>query len=480
MRGTLFAAHIGSAILSFAMSEAAHAADPPADTVVIARDNSHPFQSGWNVLDAGDHSLEFHGYYRYGYGWTTDAEPMPSFGAPGAPAKYRLGNEEVQGGEAIFDYRYYPDGVPMDSREHETGSRFIQLQGRWDEFQNIRDIDQLFLEFSNDHTKEAFIRFGNFLGDGTHAWFGRRYYDRQDIHVIDHFWLNVAQGSDYGGGIEGIKLGGHKTVDVAALYAYDEGARQAPVDPTHDDIDSYMLDVRLRGFSFGPDSRLAIVGQIGYRPSYDAPIGVGLAGLKADSKHGFGFGAYHELTNVWGGRNRTGVMYREGAAMVQNDFNSRAPTELQGYDLEEAWSLEANNDLFVEMAPRWSLQWATVARYQNTGHPGFDENATGESILWLSTGIRPMFYIKPKFNLAWESGLDYIDNDRIGAKGVLWKNTLALQFQQRPGYFERPVFRLFVTHGNWSDDLKGAVATNSEFIDHTSGFTFGLQVEAAW
>ena len=38
-------------------------------------------------------------------------------------------------------------------------------------------------------------------------------------------------------------------------------------------------------------------------------------------------------------------MYRQGAAMVQNDFNSRAPTELQGYDLDDAWSLEANNDL---------------------------------------------------------------------------------------------------------------------------------------
>ena len=111
-------------------------------------------------------------------------------------------------------------------------------------------------------------------------------------------------------------------------------------------------------------------------------------------------------------------MYRRGAAMVQNDFNSRAPTELEAYDLDEAWSLEANNDFFVEMAPRWSLQWATVARYEDTGHPGFDENGTGESILWLSTGIRPMFYIKPKFNLAWESGIDYIDNQRIGAKGV--------------------------------------------------------------
>ena len=153
---------------------------------------------------------------------------------------------------------------------------------------------------------------------------------------------------------------------------------------------------------------------------------------------------------------------------------------MQGYDLDEAWSLEANNDLLVEMAPRWSLQWAIVARYEDTGHPGFDEDTTGESILWLSTGIRPIFYIRPKINVAWESGLDYVDNERIGAKGALWKNTVALQFQKRPGYFERPVLRLFVTHAKWSDDLRGTIAASSKFINDTSGFVFGVQVEATW
>ena len=473
------AASICAAVLACASTLSARAADPPPAEVVDAGDSRAVPEAPWNVLEHGGHSLEFHGYYRYGYGWTPSGDAMPSFGAPGAPAKYRLGNENVQGGEVIFDYRYYLDGIPPDSRRNETGSRFIQLQGRWDEFQDIRDLDKLFLEFSNDHTKEAFVRLGNFLGDGTHVWFGRRYYDRQDIHLIDHFWLNAAQGSDYGGGIEGIKLPGGKTVDVAALYAYDEGARQAPLQATGDDIDSYVVDVRLRGYSFGPASTLTLVGQLGYRPKYDAPASVAVAGLTPDDKHGFGLGAYHELTTS-SGRDKTGVMFRKGAAMVQSDFNSRAPTELQGYDLDRAWSLEINNDLLVEMAPRWSLQWAAVARYENAGHPGFDPKATGDSILWLSTGVRPLFYLRPKLNVAWESGFDYIDNERIGAKGVLWKNTVALEIQKRPGYFERPVFRVFATYGSWSDDLKGTIATTSEFVNRTTGFVFGLQVETAW
>jgi maltoporin len=464
----LSAIALGSTMVSMASSHVAYGADLPQGTVV-AEEPAGLFPPGWNDRVYGNHSLEFHGYYRYGYGWTPDGEPMPSFSAPGALSKYRLGNEDVQGGEIVIDYRYYLDGVPADKKV-ETGSRFIQIQGRWEEFRNIREIDELFLEFSNDFTKEAFIRFGNFLGDGTHAWFGRRFYDRQDIHMIDHFWLNVAQGSDYGGGVEGINIWGDKTLDVAAFYAYDEGAQLAEVDPSDDNIDSYMLDFRLRGYSlFGPDSKLTLVAQLGYRPEYDAP-----GDLEVDDEFGIGLGGYHELKNVWGGRNKTGFMFRQGAAMVQNDFNSRAPTELQGYDLSNAWSIEANNDLLVEMAPRWSMQWASVARYEDTGASG--------DILWLSTGIRPMFYITPHINIAWESGLDYIDNEFIegGATGYVWKNTLALQFQQQPGYFERPVLRLFGTYANWADDLEGKVATGSEFADDTDGFIFGVQLETWW
>ena len=484
MQTKLLAALIGSAIISFPLSQTAYAADLPAGTVVDeGRDNDYLFQPGWNVLEHGGHSLEFHGYYRYGYGWTPEGEPMPTFQAPGSLSKYRLGNEEFEGGEIVIDYRYYLDGIPKDSRKNETGSRFIQIQGRWEEFRDIEEIDELFLEFTNDFTKEAFIRLGNFIADGTHVWFGRRFYDRRDIHMIDHFWLNVAQGSDYGGGIEGIKLWDNKTIDVAAFTAYDESAEQE----TGDNIDSYMLDVRLRGYSFGPDTELTIVGQVGYRPEYDTPAAVAAAGLDTGDKFGFGLGGYSEFKNVWGegSRDRVGLMFRQGAAMVQNDFNSRAPTELQGFDLDKAWSLEANNDFFVEMAPRWSLQWATVAHYEDAGT---DNN----TILWLSTGIRPMFYITPQINIAWESGIDWVDNERLDASGYLWKNTLALQFQAQPGYFERPVFRIFGTYANWSEDLSGvelgangiaAADINgdpTEFADETSGFIFGIQLETWW
>ncbi|MBX2804663.1 MAG: carbohydrate porin [Hyphomicrobiales bacterium] len=426
--------------------------------------------SKWNEWSYGNSTLDFHGYYRIGYGWDRDGEAMPAFQAPGSLAKYRLGNEDFQGGEIVIDYRYWLDGVPrLGGPEN---SRFIQLQGRWEDFESIQNLDELYLEFDNDHTKEMFIRFGNFLGDGTHAWFGRRFYDRKDIHMIDHFWLNVAQGSDYGGGIEGIKLDGDKTLDIAAFYAYDESVEQE----TGDNIDSYMFDVRMRNLMIVPDGKLTLIGQVGYRPEYEASA----TGVDPDpqDEFGFGFGAYHELANVMGGRMNTGFMFRQGAALVQNDFNSRAPTEDQGYDLSEAFSVEFNNDLVIEPNEDWSLQWASVARYEDFG--AADPTAgLGESILWLSTGIRPVYYLTDNFNIAFESGIDWIDNDRLGVSGHVWKNTIALQLQKQRGYFERPVIRAFATYASWDDDLKGEVG-GINFDDDTSGIVYGIQLESWW
>ena len=120
---------MGALLVSMPLSPAAYGADILDGTVVADADDEPVLrQPKWNELIYGKHSLEFHGYYRYGYGWTDDGAPMPSFQAPGALSKYRLGNEEVQGGEIVIDYRYYLDGVPKDKKV-ETGSRFIQLQG---------------------------------------------------------------------------------------------------------------------------------------------------------------------------------------------------------------------------------------------------------------------------------------------------------------------------------------------------------------
>ena len=70
------------------------------------------------------------------------------------------------------------------------------------------------------------------------------------------------------------------------------------------------------------------------------------------------------------------------------------------------------------------------------------------------------------------------------AMGLLWKNTVALQWTTGRGYFNRPVVRLFGTYASWDDDLQGSVGDapgpDRGFLDDTEGFTFGVQFETWW
>ena len=52
-----------------------------------------PFSVSSIEIITGQQSLEFHGYFRGGLGMSEHGETQAKFQAPGARAKYRLGNE---------------------------------------------------------------------------------------------------------------------------------------------------------------------------------------------------------------------------------------------------------------------------------------------------------------------------------------------------------------------------------------------------
>ncbi|HAB18257.1 MAG TPA: hypothetical protein DCE44_17665 [Verrucomicrobiales bacterium] len=51
--------------------------------------------------------IDIGGYFRAGYGRDNQGGPQVAFQAPGAPAKYRLGNEAENYGELIFAKNFY-------------------------------------------------------------------------------------------------------------------------------------------------------------------------------------------------------------------------------------------------------------------------------------------------------------------------------------------------------------------------------------
>src|SRR5215467_8143591 len=142
-------------------------------------------------------SFEFHGYFRSGYGFNSEGGQQVGFAAPGAGAKYRLGNEAETYGEFIFvnnwinpertsDQAWIKTEVMLEANTSDSAS--------YSNFNSSTGNDQFRL-------REVFVQAGNIFESQPNAkfWAGERYYRRQHIEIDDFYPLDM---SGYGAGFE--------------------------------------------------------------------------------------------------------------------------------------------------------------------------------------------------------------------------------------------------------------------------------------
>src|SRR5215831_16549703 len=146
-------------------------------------------------------TFEFHGYFRSGYGLNSQGGQQVAFQAPGAGAKYRLGNEAETYGEFIFVNNWVNPDHNSDKAWFTTEVMFeanTTNSGSYANFTNGTGNDQFRL-------REVFVRGGNIFESQPHAkfWAGERYYRRQHIDINDFYPLDM---SGYGAGFEDLNL----------------------------------------------------------------------------------------------------------------------------------------------------------------------------------------------------------------------------------------------------------------------------------
>ena len=415
---------------------------------------SIPFNSYAIDIITGQQSLEFHGYYRGGLGMSKSGNTQAKFQAPGARAKYRLGNEPETNMELELRYKYKMDD-PESKESHVQG--VIMLDG----FKPHGDSNS----FTVDNLAQGYLSFNNFFNSDTKLWLGRRYYERKNIHILNHYWLNPGQNSQAGVGVEDIKSGPGK-LNIAVFRNED---KLDSTDPS-DVINSTNLDIRLHNLNVTDNSKLTLWAGITTRHS--------LSSLNYANKTGYGLGAWidSKTTNT---QNTTVFIYQKGAAITQTDFNPNPIREDlgDGWDLDKATSFEINNTLTHESLPNYSFQWTALYHQEDHGTAG------DSKVTWVSTGIRPIFYFSKHLNLAFEAGIDSIDDKVNNRKGTLSKLTTALQISADRGIKSRPVMRFFITLAEWSDEFKGLVGTapgSAPYANDTQGWSVGAQAEVWW
>jgi maltoporin len=407
-------------------------------------------------------SFEFHGYFRSGYGLNSAGGQQVAFEAPGADAKYRLGNEAETYGEFIFVNNWLNPDHDFDKAWMKTE---VMIEANTSNSANSANFPN---GIGNDQfrLREAFVQAGNLFESQPDAkfWAGERYYRRQHVDINDFYPLDL---SGYGAGIEDLRIGFGK---MAVAFV---SAARPDIVTANGNLAKSNVDVRLYDLK-GPAGLWA-----GWFDFATSKGGTTSAGPVIPTTDGYAFGLRHQRLEWHGGYHAFSVQYGTGAASnFSSPGNGTAIADPTPFVNKSAQLLVAEQ---VVLQPNDKFAIMPIFIYQRSkdGNPLHGWNQ------WVSFGVRPEIFFTKYLSLALEAGFDHTDgfvltqNGDDQLKGWLRKFTIAPQIGAGRKFFSRPVLRTFLTYANWSDGFRGYVG-GVPFLHRTSGLTYGVQAETWW
>ena len=402
-------------------------------------------------------SFEFHGYFRSGYGLNGDGGQQVAFQAPGADAKYRLGNEAETYGEFIFVNNW----VNPDHNNDKAWMRTeVMLEANTTNSASYANFPG---SIGNDQfrLREAFVQGGHIFESQPDAkfWAGERYYRRQHIEIDDFYPLDM---SGYGAGFEDLHVG------VGQLAVAFLAAARPDVVTQNGNYAKSSIDVRLYDMK-APFGRLAF-----WFDYANAKGGTTQSGTVIPTADGVAFGLRFQRLEWHGGYETFGIQYGKGAA---SDYatNVEDPNPF----LKSSEKLLLTEHFLIQPNDRFAVMPIFIFQRKRDGQPGHGFND------WASIGVRPEVFFTKYLSLAFEGGFDHTEGfatTQTGNRqfdGWLRKITIAPQIGAGSKFFSRPVLRAFLTYGSWSNGFRGLIG-GVPFQDRTSGLTYGLQAETWW
>ena len=393
--------------------------------------------------------LEFHGYFRSGYGINSKGGKMQAFQAPDALAKYRLGNEQETYIETIFLNRNWnpdPEGVTLET----------QIRVAYQTQQNQTwDIDNQVI------LREMFGRMGHFLSwdPGAKVWAGQRFCRLPELDINDFWWYDM---SGYGGGFEDINCGIGK-LDVTFIgYASNDINLS-----TH----RGRLSKENVNFKLGEVEVPYGKGMFWVNGGFmKGGVDTANTGLKYPDMGGVDVGFMHyipgELNN-----NQFAAQFGCGS----NTSLSAGANLPSGGDDRNSWRVRLTNMFNRQFTDKLSAQVVGVYQYTDSG------NATKNSETWVSFGLRPIYMFTKHFGVEVEPGMDYINNPTHNYDTALFKLTGGIRISPGTIFNSRPAFRLFATYARWGNGFRSNQLLGGEaFVSQQEGMNYGIQCENWW
>lgn len=424
----------GAGVLGISLFTAAPAA-AQAEQEAAPEQEATPM-SGEQIVDfirqemsAAPKPFEYHGYLRSGFGTNIKGTDQVTFQAPGAYAKYRLGNETETYGEASLVANWI--NPSDDGAWFKTVTTIAYITGNTQQFDVVNPIA----------LQEAYAEAGRVIESAPEMtfWAGHRFYRRRDIHINDFFYMDM---SGLGGGFQDLEVGPGK-LSVAYFGATDET-------PTANGLFAKnAIDIRLSNIDVG-------TGEI---ELWLNPV-IGRGDDLVPNRHGVAGGVVHTLGGFMGGFNELSVQFGFGGAA---NFQTYIPAADNG------WMLRVVERATIQTSESMSMMWGGVFQLDNT-------DGVDSPNLWISAGARPVFHLSKYTAVAVEGGIDAVQPDG-GDMGILTKLTVAPQLRAGNSFWGRPVLRAFATAAFWNESIQGAVG-GPAFTDDSFGMTFGVQMES--
>ena len=428
------------------------------------------------VLAAGAaQAVEMSGYFRDSTGFNSKGGSMACFQMPGTYFKARLGNEcdrylemdFIQTGTVKDTGDWRVEFMPASYQPTSGGANSLFIQQMWIGLK-IPDLG------------------------GANLWAGRRYWKRHDVHSLDWFYWNPAQGNS-SVGIEDVNTGfGKAAVTLIRMDVQLDGTPAPTVaDPHPTPVSSNLLkgtymvpEVRLYDIPVNPDGTLEVGIDLGI--AYDQKLtaadvtnttfvvgqhalGVNRAGVNPL------FTIQHNQANLLGGSNTLAFQYGTGAfAKTTGD----GPGQLLAGGTSDDKQWRVIEHLVMNLTPEFST--AVVVVYQDISTA---KTSIGGGYGIFSGELRPSYqfnnWFKVSADLFYQTlTLKDAPSSVANKTANLTKVTVAPTFVLGRGYYARPELRIFATYGSWNQGAVDAGGVGGgAFGDSKSGMSYGAQAE---
>ena len=339
---------------------------------------------------------------------------------------------------------------------------------------------------TNLSCRQAWAGAKNLLGQGDDfLWIGKRYYKREDIHILDEYYYNV---SGTGVGLENVVLGPGKI-----SLAWTRNDKDAKKDD--DNIYSMKSEYKYKGLK--DNNKPAKVKVNTYDVRYEFPVWDGASlqlgstyleaekdkngsyrtyTIEKENSIGDGLNLSAELNiGLLGGFNKTVVQSFSGSSAADVHYGTGSSVY---YDEGQGWRLINWGD--VHFTKEFGM-FHVVQYAHSSGFKSYDSERS------VNLVVRPYYQLTKMTKLlaevGWFADKKTANTDDKGVQSYVSKHgskyTLAYAISpDASNFWSRPEFRFYVSHVSVSDNMN--IGPTNEWVRQTSDNMFGAQVEAWW